>query len=145
MNIRNIPRAAGVSHFEQSAQMTPHLSVMLRCSLDKPALPKPKTTLYQRPPSFHEGFPISAFQYADKQPDKSLAAPVYSNRPKSMLAEELINGKVIGEEVAPLGNRVDPFDQVLLAQQSLQKRREMLEEHACGRSSAIAFGLPMSA
>ena len=62
-----------------------------------------------------------------------------------MLAEELINGKVIGEELAPLGNRVDPFDQVLLAQQSLQKRREMLEEHACGRSSAIAFGLPMSA
>jgi len=52
---------------------------------------------------------------------------------------------VIGEELAPLGNRVDPFDQVLLAQQSLQKRREMLEEHACGRSSAIAFGLPMSA
>ena len=62
-----------------------------------------------------------------------------------MLAEELNNGKVTGKEVAPLGNRVAPFDPALLAQQSLQKRREMLEEHACGRSSATAFGLPMSA
>lgn len=65
--------------------------------------------------------------------------------PKSMLAEEVNNPTVTGREEAPLGNRVDPFDPALLAQQSLQKRREVLEKHACGRSSRIAFGLPMSA
>ena len=147
MNVHNIPRAAGVSYFERTAQMTPHLSCMLRCSLDKPAQPKPKTSLYQRPPSFQKGFPISAFQYGDKQPDKGLAATpsVYSNMSKSMLAEELNIGKVTGKELAPLGNRADPSDLGLLAQHSLQKRREMLEEHACGRLSGIAFGLPMSA
>ncbi|DBA80811.1 TPA: hypothetical protein ACH3X1_008030 [Trebouxia sp. C0004] len=119
--------------------MIPHPSVMRRCSLDKPDLPKPKTSLYQRPPSFQQGFPSSAFLYGDRQPGKRLAATpsAYSNMPKSLLAEELNNGKVTGKEVAPLGNRVDPFGQVLLAQQLLQKRREMVEEHACG---AMATG-----
>ena len=122
--------------------MTPPLSVLLRCSLDERALPRPKTSFYQRPSSFQEGFPVSAFQYADIQPDdrERLAAT-----PKSLLAEELDNGRVTGQAVAPLGNRVDPSDPGLLAQQSLQKRREMLEEHACGRSSATAFGLAMFA
>ncbi len=111
---------------------------MLRCSLDKPALPKPKTSLYQRPLRFQEGFPTSAFE-------NGLAATPNVNMPRSMLAEEMNHHEVTGTELAPLGNRVDPFDPALLAQQSLQKRREMLEEHACGRSSGIAFGLPMSA
>jgi hypothetical protein len=142
MNVHNMSRAAGVSHFEQMAQMAPPLSVLLRCSLDKRALPKPKTSFYQRPSSFQEGFLVSAFQYRDTQPDdrERLAAT-----PKSLLAEELDNGRVTRQAVAPLGNRVDPSDPGLLAEQSLQKRREMLEEHACGRSSATAFGLAMSA
>ncbi len=142
MNVHNMSRAAGVSHSEQTAQMTPPLSVLLRCSLDKRALPKPKTSFYQRPSSFQEGFLVSAFQYRDTQPDdrERLAAT-----PKSLLAEELDNGRVTRQAVAPLGNRVDPSDSGLLAQQSLQKRREMLEEHACGRLSATAFGLAMSA
>ncbi|KAL0037852.1 hypothetical protein WJX79_002025 [Trebouxia sp. C0005] len=126
--------------------MTPHLPVMLRCSLDKPALPKPETSLYQRPPSFQEGFAISAFQYGDKQPDKRLAAlpSVYPNTPKSMLAEELHNDKVTGKEVAPLGKRVHPFDSVLLARQSLQKRRDMLEERACGKDDKTLPTVPWS-
>ncbi|KAL0046563.1 hypothetical protein WJX82_003919 [Trebouxia sp. C0006] len=49
-----------------------------------------------------------------------------------MLAEEMNHQEVSETELAPLGDRVDPFDPALLAQQLLQKRREMLEEHACG-------------
>lgn len=145
MNIHDIPRAAGVSHFEQTAQMTPPLSVLLRCSLDKRALPQPKTSLYQRPTSSQDGFSISTVQHGE--PNERLAATpsVNSNMPRSVLAEDLNNDRVTGREVAPLGNQVAPFDSVLLAQQSLQKRRKMLEEHACGRSSATVFGLPMSA
>ena len=83
---------------DQLQDHTPlHLFAKLRCGWGKIAMPKPQTSVYQRPISFQEGFFLSTAQdAAQHQPsDDALNSSVGLDRSRSVLAEELANTKVI--------------------------------------------------